>query len=179
MRKNQKIALLRGINVGGKNKLKMADLKDSLHRVGLLDVRTYIQSGNICFGSADAPTKLEAEIKNVIRDDFGYDVPVLVMSQSFFEKVIADSPYCENGAPLHDVKELHVTLLATKPTAKSIARFDEISIADDYRIIKDVIYLRCPDGYSKTKMTNGFIEKKLGTQATTRNWKTICKLAAM
>lgn len=178
MKQSQKIALLRGINVGGKNKLKMADLRDSLTAAGLADVRTYIQSGNICFRSNETPAKLEALIQRTILQDFGFDVPTLVRPQSFLKKLIDSSPYCENGVPSHDVKELHATILAKKPTTKSVAALKELS-TDDFEIIGNVIYLRCPNGYSKTKLTNGFIERKLGSQATTRNWKTICTIAEM
>jgi uncharacterized protein (DUF1697 family) len=179
MPQNSKIALLRGINVGGKNKLKMADLKDSLAVAGLNDVRTYIQSGNICFDSKLPRKKLEALIMDTIAADFGYSVSVMVRDQKFFQNLIKSSPYCKSGKPKVDIAELHVTLLAKKPLASAVATMAELDFADQYEVVNDVVFLRITSGYSKTKLTNGFLEKKLGVAATSRNWKTVCKLVEM
>jgi len=176
---NRKIALLRGINVGGKNVIKMVELRSSLEKAGLKDVGTYIQSGNICFECSKSCSALKKLVHKSIKTDFGFDVPVLVREQQFFDKVIAKSPFCAKGKPKFDVKALCVTLLEKKPPAKNVKALAELDFSDAYVIAGDVVYLHLPNGYSKTKLTNGFLEKKLGVAATTRNWKTFCKLAEM
>lgn len=175
----KKIALLRGINVGGRNVIKMADLRSSLEKAGLTDVSTLIQSGNICFGSAKSRTRLQQLIHEAIQNDFGLEVPVMVRDQSSIQKVIARSPFCSDGVPDFDIKHLHVTLLGKKPLPRNVNAMSDLEFNDDYRISGDVVYLNLPSGYSKTKLTNTFLEKKLGVSATTRNWKTFCKVAQM
>ena len=175
----RKIALLRGINVGGRNKVKMADLRDQFVEAGLADVSTYIQSGNICFESTRSCTSLTKLIHDTIESNFGHDVPVMVREQAFFAGLIVNNPFCSKGKPKSDIKELHATLLEKKPPAKNVKALAELEFEDEYRVAGDVVYLRIVTGYSKTKLTNAFFEKKLGVAATTRNWKTVCKLAEM
>lgn len=179
MKSDSKIALLRGINVGTKNRLKMADLHSSLSNAGLENVRTYIQSGNIAFDSKRSCRQLEELIRGVIDDDFGYDVPVLVREQKYFQRLIANSPYCEAGSPKFDIDQLHVTLLSRKPAAKAVREVAELEFSDEYQLVGDVVYLRLFGAYHKSKLNNNFLEKKLAVAATSRNWKTICKLVEM
>ena len=179
MNRLAKIALLRGINVGVKNRIKMAELRDSLAGAGLENVRTYIQSGNIAFDSKMNSSKLEALIHDTIENDFGFDVPVLVREQKYFQDVMAKSPYCKAGKPKFDISELHVTLLSKKPSAKAVRELAEHKFTDQYEIVGDVVYLRLLGAYHKTKLNNNFLEKKLGISATSRNWKTVCKLVEM
>lgn len=179
MNKLSKIALLRGVNVGSKNRLKMAELCSSLSNVGLENVCTYIQSGNVAFESKLSCLKLEALIHDAITEDFGYDVPVLVREQKYFQQVVMQSPYCKAGKPRFDVVQLHVTLLGKKPTAKAVRELAELKFTDHYEIVGDVVYLRLFGAYHKTKLNNNFLEKKFGVAATSRNWKTICKLVEM
>jgi len=175
----QKIALLRGINVGGNNRIKMVDLVSALTDVGLVDVRTYIQSGNICFESSASCSNLEKLVVNAISDRFGIQVPALVREQKYFEQLIAQSPFCKAGKPNFEISQLHVTLLSKKPKPKAVSEFAKLEFGDEYEIVGDAVYLRLLTGYSKTKLTNGFLEKKLGVAATSRNWKTVCKLVEM
>jgi uncharacterized protein (DUF1697 family) len=177
--KNQKIALLRGINVGRKNRMKMAELIECLETAALAEVRTYIQSGNICFRSAKSCSKLEALIHEAICGAFGFDVPVMVREQSFFKALVDESPFCQRGEPKFEIAQLGVTLLGKKPATKAVKELAELKIDDEYVIAGDVIYLRLLSGFSKTKLTNNLLEKKLAVAATTRNWKTICKLIEM
>ena len=170
------IALLRGINVGKKNRIKMADLSESLAKVGLENVRTYIQSGNIALESKLSRAKLEDLIAGAIADDFDCDVPVLVREKKYFQRVLQENPFCKSK---FDIAQLHVTLLSKKPSAKAVGELADLEFADPYEIAGDVVYLRLVSGYSKTKLTNGFLEQKLGVAATSRNWETICKLVEM
>jgi uncharacterized protein (DUF1697 family) len=170
--KNDKIALLRGINVGGKKPIKMAALRTLLEQAGFENVRTYIQSGNIGFKAPGARVSIEKKIRRLIREQFGWDVPVVVRSQQYFRMLLEENPFADL-----DPTMLHVTLLNRKPAVAKIAAIKEIDFQEDrFETIQDAVFVHCPSGYQKTKLTNGFFEKKLSVPATTRNWKTINKL---
>ena len=166
------VALLRGINVGGKNKLKMAELREQLELGGLENVRTYIQSGNILFDSKLEPTKLEKKIRTLIKKQFALEVPTLVRSAQFFKTMERNCPYDEVAREF-----LHTTILDTPPTKANISKLKSLDLGDDSFVVrKDVVYLHCPNGYARTKLNNQFLEQKLDRSATTRNWKTIGRL---
>ena len=166
------IGLLRGINVGGRHKIKMAELKERMAKVGLNDVTTYIQSGNMVFDSAKTFGELEKLIATTIDKHFGFEVPVFVRGVPFFRNVFDNNPF------LGDKTEwLYVTLLSNSADPKIVKklRMGEYG-SDKHSFNRDVVYLSCQNGYSQTKLTNGFFEKKLKVTATTRNWKTITRL---
>lgn len=174
-----KVALLRGVNVGSKNRLRMADLTECLAGAGLNDVRTYIQSGNICFTSRKTCTRLEALIHDSILNEFGFDVPVVVRERDYFIRLVEANPYLDSELPDIDVKQLYVILLQQEPSAAALESLPVLEASDQYQIIGDVVYLRIQGRFSDTKLTIAFFEKKLGVAATARNWKTICKIAEM
>lgn len=169
---NTWIALLRGINVSGQRMINMKELKALLTKAGFLNVMTYIQSGNVVFGSEETNTKkLEKTIAEMIRNHYNFDVPVLVLKETDIETIIKNNPYL-NGKK--DIVKLHVTLLEKTPEAKLLATTrDEKFQSDEFTIDGTNIYLYCPDGYGMTKFSTMFFEKKLGVTATTRNWKTL------
>ena len=175
--KTTKIALLRGINVSGKNIIKMADLREILESGGLKNVRTYIQSGNIVFESGLKFNNLEKRISNAIKDTYSFDVPVMVRDRLFFENMVAANPFKKN-----DPKQIAAAILSKAPTASSVKALNELKLKfspDEFHIAKDIVYLCCPNGFGRTKLTNTFLEKKLGVSATTRNWRTIARLIEM
>ena len=163
------IAILRGINVSGSKKLPMAALRELLATLGFEDVQTYIQSGNVVFKSAEKNQEtLGNQIATAIKKQYDYDVPVLVKTIDQWKTAIANNPFTET-----DISKQGITFLATTPEEVTI----EIDSKDDrFQIINSEIYLDCPGGFGRTKLTNNFFERKLKTQATTRNWKTIYKL---
>lgn len=172
-------AVLRGINVSGHNVIKMADLKNMLELMKFSGVRTYIQSGNVVFRAGDEDAGgLARKISGMILKTFGLTVPVLVLDSAELNSVVRGNPFLNNKK--YDVKYLHVTLLSAVPKktkTKELERF--ISGADEIIIKGRNAYLYCPGGYGNTKLNNTFLEKKLGVQATTRNWKTVCVLSEM
>lgn len=169
------VGLLRGINVGGRNKLKMAELKACLADAGLDDVATYIQSGNLVFRSSSPAGKLGQLIADAIERQWGYFVPTLVLKADQLAEAVAEMPY-EDSNP----QWLHVTFLHQKPKAKEVKVIEGLDFGDDrFEIDGRIVYLDCPNGYSRTKLNNSFFEKKLNVNATTRNWKTVTKLLAM
>ena len=166
------IILLRGINVSGKNKLPMQDLRDLLNALGFENVQTYIQSGNIVLSSEEDKQVVAEKIKEAIKTKFDYDIPVLVKTITEWEKVIENNPYKEV-----EPKQQYFTFLSEIPKEKEIAVTNIKE--DEYLVIEDVVYVNAVGGYGKTKLNNNLFEKKLGVIATTRNLKTTMKLLTL
>ena len=169
------VAMLRGINVSGRNKIKMPDLQALFVGLGHGDVTTYIQSGNVVFtSSAKGAPALESAITARIARDFGLDVGVVLRTKAELAKVIAANPYVRGGA---DLSKLHVTFLGAKPEAALVHALDgHTSPPDEFEVVGREVFLHCPGGYGNTKLNNAFWERKLKTSATTRNWNTVTKL---
>lgn len=170
------IALLRGINVSGKNKLKMAELRAALDGMGLQQVQTYIQSGNVLFLHAPASeAALAQRIHQLIRETFELEVPTLVVSLQEWTDIQAGNPFLPSDTI--DPSKLHITLLAEPPALAQLEGLDGQQHAPDvFQVVGRTVYLHCPKGYGRTKLTNQFFEQKLQQPATTRNWKTVNKL---
>lgn len=174
-RSTRLIAVLRGINVGGHRKIKMAELRDRLTARGLRNIQTYIQSGNLVFDSATQPSDLELQLHDWILEDFGHQVPTLVRTAKYLQKVVSNNPFAEL-----DLSKLCVTLLSSKPRKKDLTAIESLDFGDDQFVVQgDVVYLHCPNGYARTKLTNGFFETRLNVSATSRNWKTVNRLIQM
>jgi len=168
---NKYLALLRGINVSGKNKILMKDLKNLCESLGWGNVQTFIQSGNVVFESA-AETGHASELSNAIRKTYGYDVPVVVRNRYEMRKILAVEAF-----PGSDPAFQHVTLLETQPDQGMVDAIPAGKYLPDQFVFQDrEIYLYCPGGYGNTKLNNTFFEKKLKTTATTRNLKTMTEL---
>lgn len=169
---NTYVAVLRGINVSGQRMINMKDLKALFQKWGYENVMTYIQSGNVVFGSAESNTKkLEKEIVDIIHNHYGFEVPVMVLTQKDITDILENNPYNDHKK---DITKLHVTLLESLPDEKLLATTrDQKYQSDEFTISGKTIYLYCPDGYGMTKFSTMFFEKKLGVTATTRNWKTM------
>src|SRR5262249_11233783 len=147
------VALLRGINVGGKNMLPMADLAKMFAAAGCADVKTYIQSGNVVFG-ADATTVkgLADRIAAAIARKFDLRVPVVLRSARERAAVIAGNPFLKRGV---DEKALHVAFLAASPAAAAAAGLDpQRSPGDAFELRGRDIYLWLPNGVARTRLTN-------------------------
>lgn len=174
---NKQIALLRGINVGGKRKILMADLRSLLETLGFSNVITYIQSGNVIFDSINniSNSKLSEIIHNAILDKFGFEVPVITRARSEFQEIINRNPFYNSDEM--NINNLFLTLLKDKPEEDDCEKIDSRNFEPDKFLISEKeIFLFCEGQYHKSKMTNNFFEKKLKVSATSRNWKTILKL---
>lgn len=169
------ISLLRGINVGGKV-LKMDKLKSIYESLGLDDVKTYIQSGNVFFNTPiDDVIQLKISIKDAIKAGSGLDVSVIIIEPDELKYIFDNNPLIKSG--LGDTSVMHVTLLSDKPDEANINKINPAQYEPDrFIIIGKVVYLSCPNGYGRTKLTNNFFEAKLKVKATTRNWNTMNKL---
>ncbi|MBK6967466.1 MAG: DUF1697 domain-containing protein [Bacteroidales bacterium] len=173
------IALLRGINVSGKNLIKMAELVQALSDSGVSNVRTYIQSGNVVFESGtDIPFIVEKLIQDKIRERFGLEVPVQVLKRSELVYVSNHNPFINDRAL--PVDKLHLTFLNAIPDPALVSKAGAGSfLPDEFIVSGNAVFVYCPDGYGRTKLTNTFFEKKLKVSATTRNWATVKKLCEM
>jgi uncharacterized protein (DUF1697 family) len=171
------IAMLRGVNVGG-NALKMEWLRAACEEIGLRDVRTYVQSGNIVFTSRLGAPKLKETLKAMVDAQTRLPVTVVVRSAPDMAKVVTGNPFLQQKGV--DVAKLHVTFLDKTPTKPALDRLDALAGSrDQYRLVGREIYLHCRINYGETKLSNTAIEKVLGVGATTRNWKTVTTLQAM
>ena len=170
------ISILRGINVSGQKPVRMADLKSLYESLGIGNVETYVQSGNVVFDSEEIDSEiLTKSIEGQIEKTFEFAVPVLVRSADDFLRVIKNHPFKEE----EPVRVL-VTFLYQHPEQ---SKLDDLSRYEDkvdkFAIGEQEIFLFCPGGYGKTKLSNTFFEKKLSVIATTRNWKTVNALYQM
>jgi uncharacterized protein (DUF1697 family) len=167
------VALLRGINVSGKNKIRMADLTALFEELGATEIKTYLQSGNVVFKAKS--TCNSQVIEKAILDKLGLEVPVLLLSSDHLERIFQENPFLLKDAK--NPEQCYVTFLWEKPTTQLIKGLEvPQNESGRFSVSRQCIYIRCPDGYGRTKINNQFFENKLKTVATTRNWKTVSAL---
>ncbi|MGC4019084.1 MAG: DUF1697 domain-containing protein [Muricomes sp.] len=176
------IALLRGINVGGKNIIKMADLKRVLELVGFCDVKTYIQSGNVLFKSSETEEILQKKMEHEIEKAFGIAAKVILRTKVQLEQIIQNCPFSEKeieeAEELSQVESLYVALLAKPALKEKIECIDIYSgQSDRYQIDGRDVYLLFHHSIRKSKLANNLY--KLDESVTVRNWKTLNKLAGL
>ncbi len=171
------IALLRGINMGGHHKLPMDELSSLLTEMGLRDIRTYIQSGNVVFRSeAKNNAALAAKISAAIEAQHGFAPQVLLLDAEELRKAMANNPYPEAEAV---PTSLHLLFLAEVPRHGDLKGLEALKTASERFALKGkVFYLHAPDGVGRSKLA-ARAEKLLGVTASGRNWNTVCKLAEM
>jgi len=171
------ISMLRGINVSGQKKIKMTDLKDLYLSLGFEGVSTYIQSGNVIFQSSGSDKKdLKIAIEKAIGEKYNFHVPVTIRTEKELKEIADSCPY--EGAEIEENgTKILVTFLASSPSIENQEILKEYVKAPEKLTIRgSEIYLYCPNGYGKSKLSNTFLENKLGISATTRNWKSVRKL---
>ncbi len=170
------VALLRGINVGGKNKLPMADLADAFAAEGCREVRTYIQSGNVVFsGAAGADKRVPGAVARRLERAFGLKVPVILRTAVELGDIVAGCP-----AKKTELESLHVAFLADWPEAPRVASLDPgRSPPDRFHVRGRDVYLVLPSGVARTRITNAYLDSTLGTFSTLRNWRTVLELAEL
>ena len=169
------IALLRGINVGGKHKLPMKALVALFEAQGARNVRSYIQSGNVLFdASAQLAKQLTTAIPKAIETDFGFAAPIVLRAHDDVRVAFEKNPWLAEG---RDPSHLHLGFLPKTPRPALVKALDpHRSPTDGFRIMADHVYLHIPGGMAKTKLTTSFFDRGLATTMTVRNWKTVTKL---
>jgi uncharacterized protein (DUF1697 family) len=176
--KDVHVALLRGINLGGKNSLPMKALAGLFTAAGCSDVQTYIQSGNVVFRAKPAlAKKIGAAISAEVAARFELRVPVVTRSLEELLAVARGNPYLR---PKSDYKTLHVMFLADEPSKAKVAALDpKRSPPDEFSVRGRDIFLSCPNGIGRSKLTTGYFDSKLGTISTARNWRTVQTLVEL
>jgi uncharacterized protein (DUF1697 family) len=173
------IAMLRSVNVGGNNIVKMETLRQVFTSLGCADVQTYVQSGNVVFRHAGKATgKLAARIEDGFEQQFGFRVPVMLRSLDELQRTVERNPFpgYAHSAPA----KLHVNFLYTDPgdTRREVIR-SMPTAPEELRIEGREIYVYYPEGAGQSKLRWAPIDKALGTQGTARNWNTVLKLLEM
>ncbi len=173
-----RVALLRGVNLGARNKVPMASLREELEALGLEHVETYIQSGNVVFESRSGGEKaLAASIEKRIEKAFGVRAGVVLRTADALEKTALDCPFPTDGAAS---ASLHVVFLARPPARPAAAKLDpDRSRPDEYALAGREIYLRLPGGLGRSKLSLDYFERVLGVRGTARNWRTVTKLVEL
>ncbi len=170
------VALLRGINVGGKNILPMKEFRELLTTLGCESVATYIQSGNAIFTHAGNSAELPERIAAAVDSGFGFRPSVMVLTAGEFDAVATANPF---AAEVTEPKFLHVWFKRESVKSANTARMDEIASSDEKFLSTDsAVYLYAPKGIGRSKLAGG-MEKCLGVQATARNWRTVSKIGEM
>ncbi len=173
------IVFLRGINVSGQKKIKMADLRTMLEKLDFQKVETYIQSGNIVLKSRLSNGEEVAEtIKTGISDSFGFDVPVLVKTYGELKSIFENNPFTD----LSDIenKRVYFALLKEAPEPELLSEFKKEKFDnEEFLATTNCVYLNCLKGAGEAKLSNNLIERKLKVSATTRNYRTTVKLLDM
>jgi uncharacterized protein (DUF1697 family) len=173
------IALLRAINVGGRNRISMAELRELVETLGFTNVRTLLQSGNLVFktgkgSSAAIERQLEVETKK----RFSLEISYVVRTAAEWETIIAQNPFGE--AAKRDPAHLCVMPLKDAPTPSAVNELQAaIQGRETVHALGKELYLVYPDGIGTSKLTNVLIERKLSTRGTARNWNTVLKLATL
>ena len=185
------VALLRGINVGGRNKVPMAELREVVTSLGHTGVTTYIQSGNVLFSTASTSTaELATALESAITDRFGIRSPVVVVSRDELAQVLRDNPYPGEPNP----KLVHVVFLGGVPPQDLLDRITAAESAaaakgshDTFTAIGRALFLHTPDGFGDSELAQSLFriisapgkQKQGGLAATARNWATATKLLAL
>lgn len=171
------IALLRGINIGGHNRLLMKELRILLGNLGLQNVKTYIASGNVVFQSEDTDTaELATRISAEIKKHHGFEPRILLLTREEIETAVQANPFPEAE---QEPKSLHLYFLIDIPGNPNLAALEELKKENERFELKDkLFYLYAPDGVGRSKLAEK-AERHLGVSATARNWRTVSKILEM
>jgi uncharacterized protein (DUF1697 family) len=180
------IALLRGINLGRRNKVAMADLRRVVSSLGHTDVATYIQSGNVAFtpASADGPDALAAALERAISAELGVSPRVVVLTREQLARVVRDNPYPDEDNP----KAVHAVFLTADPgpeLAGVVADAQRKAAAkgsrDTATLVGRTLFLHTPDGFGRSELAAALVARAGRSEpaGTARNWSTVGKLLAM
>jgi uncharacterized protein (DUF1697 family) len=170
------IALFRGINVGGRNTLPMADLRDLLQDLGCENVRTFIQSGNAVFRHSGSGSRLAGRIREAILSKYGFEPAVLILTTDHVERAVQSNPFPD---AVSDPSKLLLFFLFEAPEHPDLEAIEEIrSDGERFALVGSVAYLHAPDGIARSKLA-ARVGRALGVEVTARNWRTVTKILEM
>ncbi len=160
------VALLRGINVGGRHRVPMGELRAVAERLRYRDVATYVQSGNLVFTAGDEAAVIGTELEAALETRFGFGIPVVLRSREEMERIAARHPFEDRQ---ENPAKLHVFFLAGDPDPMKLERWHpERSAPDEVLVDGREVYVHFPNGMGRSKLT-----VELGTPATARNWRSV------
>ena len=173
----QYIALFRGINIGSTRSLPMRELVELLSGLGLQNIKTYIQSGNVIFETAENdPAQLAQRISQAVQRSRGFAPTVLLLETADLENAVASNPYPQ-AEPVP--KSLHIFFMAAPPPDPDLKKLESLRLdSERFTLLGKLFYLHTPDGVGRSKLAAG-VEKALGVPATGRNWQTVCQVLAL
>jgi uncharacterized protein (DUF1697 family) len=168
------VALLRGINLGPKRRVGMKELRAALEKAGYEDVGTLVQSGNVVLTSTSAARALERDLADLLAAEFGFDIPVVVRTRDELAQVIARDPFSDVA---DDPRRYQVTFLSGKPVPSGVAELEGADVAPEQVVVQGrEVYAWHPGGVGRSELAKLITDRRLGVQATARNWRTITKL---
>ncbi|MFQ5934320.1 MAG: DUF1697 domain-containing protein [Dehalococcoidia bacterium] len=172
------IALLRGVNVGGRNRVVMADLRARCEASGLRDVRTYVQSGNLVFVSSRVAGSLEAQLERLISGAYDLSVPVLVRTAHVWASYVASNPFPAAAEERPSLLHLCLSKLPPKKTAVPVLRERAIG-GERIESHGDALWIDFASGVGRSKITPSALDRLVGSSVTARNWNTVLKIAEL
>jgi uncharacterized protein (DUF1697 family) len=173
-----RIALLRGINLGPNRRVAMADLRRLLADAGHEDVRTHLQSGNVLLTSDAPPEKLQRDLRKQIDEALGIDVEVVVRSRAELADAIERNPFAREAAD--QPKRLQVSFCDAEPDPAIAAKLEEAAAGGERVAVSGrEIYAWHPDGIQRSVLAKQLADRRLGVTTTARNWNTVTKLLEM
>jgi uncharacterized protein (DUF1697 family) len=176
-RASRQIALLRGVNVGGHNRVPMAHLRELLLELGYEDVRTHLQSGNAVFTAGAPPEVAAREIEGQLERSLGLGVRVLVRTAAELARVVSANPL---PAAVAEPSRFLVTFLSAPPDPDLLGQLDPADFEPElFGFGERELYVWCPDGVRTLKLSYAFLERRFGVVATARNWRTVTRLLAL
>jgi uncharacterized protein (DUF1697 family) len=173
----RQIVLLRGINLGSRNRIAMGELRERLAQAGYADARTYLQSGNVVLTADRTADQLELELKAKITDWFGLEVEVLVRSRDQLAAVVARNPL---GEVAMNPKRYQVSFLSAEPEAAAIRRLEAMVVAPERLVVRGrEAYAWYPEGIARSRLATELARARIGVDSTARNWTTVRNLLTM
>ena len=169
------VALLRGINVGGRAAVPMAELRRVFEDCGCASVSTYIASGNVVFASEEPDrAALVRVLERAVDDVFGFGTEVMLRTSDELGTVARSHPFGEDGS------KSAVAFLVREPPPEAVRSLGEVEIApEEFRVVGADVFLRYPNGLGRARLNGALLERRLGVSATIRNWRTVTKLAEL
>lgn len=169
------IALLRGINVSGRNKIPMAELRSLCGELGWAAVKSYIQSGNLVFRADDSSEALEATLEGAIERRFGLTIPVIVRPAAEWSAYLSANPFPE--ASQQEPNLVMLALSKASPRSDAAARLQERATGGERVVlVGDALWIHFADGAARSKLSPTLLDRLVGSPVTTRNWRTVVKL---
>lgn len=171
------IALLRGINVSGRNMIPMAELRDLCAGLGWREVRSYIQSGNLVFAADEATAVLEHTLEQAIQQRFALAVPVIVRATAVWPGYISGNPFPQ--ASQAEANRVMLALTKSPPLPEAAEKLQERATTERIRQVGDALWIHFAEGAGQTKLTTSLLDRLAGSPVTMRNWRTVLKIGEM